>query len=88
MEIQPDPELDLERGQKLYDALKAAKGKVLPEPEDISFLVRAAVKSKTDPELDDTDRKKQLAELEEMARDLSTQLHLAAQKKDDRKACT
>ena len=55
MEIQPDPELDLERGQKLYDALKAAKGKVLPEPEDMRFLVRAAVQSKTDPELDETD---------------------------------
>ena len=30
MEIQPDPELDLERAQKLYDSLKAAKGKVPP----------------------------------------------------------
>jgi Flp pilus assembly protein TadD len=84
MEIQFDPELDLERGQKLYDALKASKGKVMPEPTDIRFLVRAAVQSKTDPELGGSDRKKQLAELEEMARDLSTQLHLAAQKKDDK----
>ncbi len=84
MEIQFDPELDLERGQKLYDALKAAKGKVLPDPQDIRFLVRAAIQSKTDPELDGAERKKQLAELEEMARDLSTQLHVAAQKKDDK----
>ncbi len=81
MEVQFDPELDLERGQKLYDALKAAKGKVMPEPEDIRFLVRAAVQSKTDPELAEAERKKHLVELEEMARDLSTQLHLAAQKK-------
>ncbi|MDY7226541.1 tetratricopeptide repeat protein [Hyalangium rubrum] len=84
MEIQFDPELDLERGQKLYDALKASKGKVMPEPTDLRFLVRAAVQSKTDPELPEADRKKHLAELEEMARDLSTQLHLAAQKKDDK----
>jgi tetratricopeptide (TPR) repeat protein len=86
MELQHDPELDLERGQKLYDALKAAKGKVLPEPEDIRFLVRASVTSKTDPELDEAERKKHLAELEEMARDLATQLHVAAQsqKKEDK----
>ncbi|HZI10282.1 MAG TPA: tetratricopeptide repeat protein, partial [Myxococcus sp.] len=84
MEIQFDPELDLERGQKLYDALKASKGKVLPEPEDLRFLVRAAVQSKTDPELEETERKKHLAELEEMARDLATQLHLVAQKKDEK----
>jgi cellulose synthase operon protein C len=84
MEIQFDPELDLERGQKLYDALKAAKGKVLPEPQDIRYLVRAAVQSKTDPELAEAERRRHLAELEEMARDLSTQLHLAAQKKEDK----
>ncbi|MCP3103625.1 tetratricopeptide repeat protein [Myxococcus sp. K15C18031901] len=84
MEIQHDPEMDLERSQKLYDALKASKGKVLPDPEDLRVLVRAAVQSKTDPELVEADRKKQLAELEEMGRDLATQLHLAAQKKDER----
>src|SRR5207237_3809431 len=32
---------------------------------------------------DDATRRKQLTELEEMARDLSTQLHVAAQKKED-----
>jgi len=84
MEIQHDPELDLERGQKLYDAIKASKGKVLPEPEDLRFLVRAAVQSKTDPELAEVDRKKHLVELEEMSRDLSTLLHVAAQKKEEK----
>jgi tetratricopeptide (TPR) repeat protein len=84
MEIQFDPEVDLERGQRLYDALKASKGKVMPEPQDIRFLVRAAVQAKKEPELIEADRKKQLAELEEMARDLSTQLHVAAQKKEDK----
>jgi tetratricopeptide (TPR) repeat protein len=84
MEIQFDPEQDMERGQKLYDALKASKGKVMPEPQDIRFLVRAAVQHKTDAELPEQERKKYLAELEEMSRDLATQLHLAAQKKDDK----
>ncbi len=49
MEIQPDPELDLERAEKLYDSLKAAKGKVPTQQEDIKFLVRAAVNVKVDP---------------------------------------
>lgn len=84
MEIQHDPELDLERGQKLYDAIKASKGKVLPDAEDLRILVRAAVQSKTDPELAEAERKKHLVELEEMARDLSTLLHVEAQKKNDK----
>jgi len=86
MEIQPDPELDLERAQKLYDSLKAAKGKVSPKPDDVRVLVRAAVLEKTDPSKDEPARKKVLAELEEMARDLSTQLHVTAQKKEERNA--
>lgn len=83
MEIQPDPELDLERAEKIYDSLKAAKGKVAPSPLDIHFLVRAAIQAKTDPDRDLKTRKRQLAEIEEMARDLATQLHVTAQKKDD-----
>ena len=86
MEIQPDPELDLERAQKLYDSLKAAKGKVSPKPDDVRFLVRAAVLEKTDPSKDEPSRKKVLAETEEMARDLATQLHLAAQKSEAKNA--
>ncbi len=84
MEVQPDPELEVERAQKLYDALKAAKNKVNPRPEDVAFLVRAAVGVKTDPSKDETSRRKTLLELEEMARDLSTTLHVQAQKKEDK----
>ena len=84
MEIQPDPELEYERVGKLYDSLKAAKGKVLPRPEDLSFLVRSAVDIKTDPSKDEATRKKQLLEIEEMARDLTTSLHTAAQKREDK----
>lgn len=85
MEIQPDPDLDVERSEKLYDSLKAAKGKVPTQQEDIKFLVRAAVSVKVDPFKDDTTRRKQLVELEEITRDLATQLQALAQKSDDRK---
>ena len=84
LEIQPDPEMDLERTQRLYDAIKASKGKVLPEPDDMRFIVRAALHAKKEPELADAERKKLLAESEEMGRDLATQLHLVAQKKDEK----
>ncbi|MEW6432832.1 MAG: tetratricopeptide repeat protein [Myxococcota bacterium] len=84
LEIQPDPELEVERVEKLYDSLKAAKGKVQPKPEDITFLVRAAVQVKIDPAKDEVSRKKVLVELEEMSRDLATSIHVQAQKKNDR----
>src|SRR4051812_27123529 len=84
MEVQPDPELEVERAEKIYDSLKAAKNKVIPRPEDVAFLVRAAVGVKTDPSKDETARKKTLVELEEMSRDLSTSIHVQAQKKDDK----
>lgn len=85
MDLVSDPELDLERSQKIYDSIKAAKGKVSPEPDDLRYLVRAAVQVKSDPVKDEQERKKTLAELEEMARDLATTLHASAQKKDDPK---
>ena len=85
MEIQPDPDLDIERAEKLYDSLKAAKGRVPTQQEDIKFLVRAAVNVKVDPFKDDATRRKQLVELEELTRDLATQLQALAQKTDDRK---
>lgn len=84
LEIQPDPELEVERVGKLYDSLKAAKGKVQPKPEDVNFLVRAAVQVKLDPTKDEPSRKRTLGELEEMARDLSTSIHGQAQKRDDK----
>lgn len=84
LEIQPDPELEVERVEKLYDSLKASRGKVQPKPEDVMYLVRAAVQIKTDPARDEVARKKVLVELEEMGRDLSTMLHVQAQKKEDR----
>jgi hypothetical protein len=85
MEIQPDPDLDIERAEKLYDSLKAAKGRVPTQQEDIKFLVRAAVNVKVDPFKDDTTRRKQLVELEELTRDLATQLQALAQKTNDTK---
>ncbi len=84
LEIQPDPELEVERVEKLYDSLKASKGKVQPKAEDVMYLTRAAVQIKTDPARDEVARKKVLVELEEMARDLSTTIHVQAQKKEDK----
>lgn len=84
LEIQPDPELEVERVEKLYDSLKASKGKVQPKAEDVAYLVRAAVQVKTDPGREETARKKTLAELEEMGRDLATIIHVQAQKKEDK----
>ena len=85
MEIQPDPDLDIERAEKLYDSLKAAKGKVPTQQEDIKYMVRAAVNVKVDPFKEDTTRRKQLIELEELTRDLATQLQALAQKTNDTK---
>ncbi len=84
LEIQPDPELEVERVEKLYDSIKMAKGKVAPKAEDVAYLVRAAVIVKTDPARDEVSRKKVLAELEEMGRDLATSIHVQAQKKEDK----
>lgn len=84
LEIQPDPELEVERVGKLYDSIKMAKGKVSPKAEDVAYLVRAAVIVKTDPARDEVSRKKVLAELEEMGRDLATSIHVQAQKKEDK----
>ncbi len=84
LEVQPDPELEVERVEKLYDSLKASKGKVAPRAEDVGFLVRSAVVVKRDPTKDEPTRKKTLAELEEMARDLATTIHVAAQRREDR----
>ena len=86
MEIQPDPELDMERAEKIYDSLKAAKGKVPTAGSDIKYLVRAAVDVKVDPFKDETTRRKQLAELEEITRDLATQLQALAQRTSTRDA--
>jgi len=85
MEIQPDPDLDIERAEKLYDSIKAAKGRVPTQQEDIKYLVRAAVNVKVDPFKDESTRRKQLVELEELTRDLATQLQALAQKTDDKK---
>jgi cellulose synthase operon protein C len=84
LEVQPDPENDVERVGKLYDAIKGTKGKVLPKPEDLGMLARTAVQLKVSADLDEVTRKKGLVELEEMARDLSTSIHTQAQKKEDK----
>lgn len=83
LELSPDVQLDLERSQQLYDLIKAHK--LVPVPADIGAIVRAAIAVRKDSARAEDDRAKQLTELEQMARDLATGLHLAAQKKDDRR---
>lgn len=85
LRIQRDPSMDVERVQRLYDALQDAKGKMAPTPEDVEFVVRAATQVRLDNQKSPADKLKQLSELEEMGRDLSTQLHVQAKKTDRRK---
>lgn len=83
LEVQPDAELDAERATALYDALRESKDKALPRAQDVRFLVRAAASVRVGLKRTPEARAAQLASLEEMARDLSTRVHLAAQKKGD-----
>ncbi len=85
LRIQRDPTMDLERVQRLYDSLQDAKGKMAPTPEDVEFVVRAATQVRLDTQRAPADKLKLLSELEEMGRDLSTQLHVHAKKRDRRK---
>ena len=51
MEIQPDPELDLERGREALRRAQGGQGQgACREPEDMRFLVRAAVQARSDPD--------------------------------------
>jgi cellulose synthase operon protein C len=84
LEIQANPKLDAERVFKLDDALRLAKSKALPRAEDIAFVVRAAVGVRTDLTRNPAQKKKELADLEETARDMATKLHLAAQAKEEK----
>jgi tetratricopeptide (TPR) repeat protein len=86
MEIQPDPDLDIERAEKLYDSLKAAKGRVPTQQEDIKFLVRAAVNVKVDPFKDDVTRRKRWW-AGGLTRDLATQLQALAKPTSPRPIC-
>ncbi len=83
LELQVDPRMDVERVERLDDALRLGKGKILAGPQDVRFIARAAEEVMADTDKPAPARAKVLAELEEMARDLSTRLHLAAKDKDD-----
>lgn len=80
-----DSERDPERVQRLYETLKAAKGKVPPRAEDVRSVVRVAARVRTDLRLKSDERAGLLEDLELMARDLSTMMQIEAQKKDDKK---
>jgi tetratricopeptide (TPR) repeat protein len=85
LSLRADPERDEDRALALYDAIKDTAGKVPPTAQDVSFLVRAAVQVRKSISMLPDERKEKLGALEQCARDLSTRLHLAAQKKDDKR---
>jgi tetratricopeptide (TPR) repeat protein len=85
LSLRADPDRDEERALALYDAIKDTSGKVLPQAQDVSYLVRAAVQVRKSVSLSESERKEKLGALEQVARDLSTKLHLQAQKRDDRR---
>jgi tetratricopeptide (TPR) repeat protein len=85
LSLRADPERDEERVLALYDALKNSAGKATPTALDISFFVRAAIEVRKQLQGTPTERAERLQVLEQCARDLSTKLHLLAQKKDDKR---
>lgn len=85
LSLRADPERDEDRALALYDALKDTAGKVQPNAADVSFLVRAAVEVRKSISLTADEKTQKLAALEQTARDLSTKLHVQAQKKDDKR---
>jgi cellulose synthase operon protein C len=86
--LRADPDRDEDRVLALYDALKDSSGKQLPQAQDVAFMVRAAVGIRKSLALPETERRDKLAALEQLARDLATKLHVAAQKRDDRRLYT
>ena len=85
LEIQPDPELEVERvGEAVRLASRRPRARCLPKPEDVASWCGPRCSVKTDPAQDEVSRKKVLAELEEMGRDLATSIHVQAQKKEDK----
>lgn len=85
LSLRTEPEHDVERVGLLYDALIQAGAKATPKAVDVGYVVRAAAGVRRDYAMAAEAKKKELASLEEMARDLATRLHQASQKRSDRR---
>jgi tetratricopeptide (TPR) repeat protein len=85
LKLSRDPDRDDERADKLYESLRALKGKVPPTAGDVRALVRVAERLFSDPRSSDENRKRAGEDFEVYCRDLATQVQVAAQKADDPK---
>jgi tetratricopeptide (TPR) repeat protein len=77
-----DFERDPERASRLYETIKASKGKVFPRTEDVRALVRVAARARIDTRMAEKDRSELLEDLEVYSRDLATTLLIGAQRRD------
>ncbi|HEY3447774.1 MAG TPA: tetratricopeptide repeat protein [Myxococcales bacterium] len=79
-----DFERDPERASRLYETIKASKGKVIPRAEDIKAIVRVAARTRVDQRMSQKERGELLEDLEVYSRDLATTLQVQAQKAEDK----
>jgi tetratricopeptide (TPR) repeat protein len=77
-----DFERDPERASRLYETIKASKGKVFPRAEDVRALVRVAARARIDTRISEKERSELLEDLEVYSRDLATSLQIEAQRRD------
>jgi tetratricopeptide (TPR) repeat protein len=77
-----DFDRDPERATRLYETIKASKGKVTPRADDVRGLVRVAARARIDTRLGEKERREILEDLEVYSRDLSTTLQIQAQRRD------
>lgn len=83
--VSRDPERDPERAERLYEIIRNSKGKVLPTADDVRNLVRVAARARLDTEMPEEERARLLEDFEVYARDLSTRLHVYAQRRNNAK---
>ncbi len=83
--LNEDGEKDPDRAQRLYDAIRNAKGKVTPTAEDVRDLVRVAARARSDFRSTPEDRAQISKDFEVYARDLATRIQIEAQKQTDKK---
>ena len=78
--LNEDGEKDPDRAQRLYDAIRNSKGKVIPHAEDVRNLVRVAARARADFRESAEDRSQIGRDFEIYSRDLATKIQIAAQK--------
>jgi tetratricopeptide (TPR) repeat protein len=82
--LNEDGEKDPDRAQRMYDAIRNSKGKVVPTAEDVRNLVRVAARARSDYRETPEDRAQIAKDFEVYARDLATKIQVEAQKSSDK----